>query len=418
MDVRRGSWSVRECDRREPVRRHVWHAIGMEVETHWKGHPIGTWRSSRRKRSRSPRPAGWRTSRGRCPGRSNVWDIRRRSSSRTIGSRGRRPADDRHGARGCASRRPQDGRGDGLHDGAPRLEVRVYLIDRPDYFDRAAALRAGRGRLRRQLRAVRLLRSRGAGGDPAPGPPVRRHPLQRLADRPDPGLPGGALPPAPGVRGGRHAADDPQPGLSGVVLALGHAADGPRLAALQLAAARVPRPAELPEGGPGLRRPAEHRQPDLRPGDPDARVRLRARRPAPAARGTTCTASSTASTRRLEPERRADAGRPLRRRDGRGGQGGLQGRAAAPRGLPERPDVPLLAQIGRLDPQKGWDLLAEVADDLLRGDVQLVVLGDGAAALPRACSTTWPTGIRASSGVPGVLRARWPTRSRRGPTSS
>ena len=46
-------------------------------------------------------------------------------------------------------------------------------------------------------------------------------------------------------------------------------------------------------------------------------------------------------------------------------------------GLPERPDVPLFAQIGRLDPQKGWDLLAEVADDVLRGDVQMVVLGEG-----------------------------------------
>jgi starch synthase len=46
-------------------------------------------------------------------------------------------------------------------------------------------------------------------------------------------------------------------------------------------------------------------------------------------------------------------------------------------GLPERPDVPLLAQIGRLDPQKGWDLIAAMADDLLRGDVQLVVLGTG-----------------------------------------
>ena len=54
----------------------------------------------------------------------------------------------------------------------------------------------------------------------------------------------------------------------------------------------------------------------------------------------------------------------------------LQRRAS----LPERADVPLFAQIGRLDPQKGWDLLAEVADDLLRGDVQMVVLGEG---LPR-----------------------------------
>jgi starch synthase len=46
-------------------------------------------------------------------------------------------------------------------------------------------------------------------------------------------------------------------------------------------------------------------------------------------------------------------------------------------GLPVRAGVPLLAQIGRLDPQKGWDLLAGVADDLLRRDVQMVVLGEG-----------------------------------------
>ncbi len=49
-------------------------------------------------------------------------------------------------------------------------------------------------------------------------------------------------------------------------------------------------------------------------------------------------------------------------------------------GLPERPRVPLFAQIGRLDPQKGWDLLAEIAGWLLEQDVQLVVLGTG---LPR-----------------------------------
>jgi starch synthase len=46
-------------------------------------------------------------------------------------------------------------------------------------------------------------------------------------------------------------------------------------------------------------------------------------------------------------------------------------------GLPERGDVPLFAQIGRLDPQKGWDLLAQVAERLLDLDVQLVVLGEG-----------------------------------------
>ncbi len=46
-------------------------------------------------------------------------------------------------------------------------------------------------------------------------------------------------------------------------------------------------------------------------------------------------------------------------------------------GLPERGDVPLFAQIGRLDSQKGWDLLAQVAERLLELDVQLVVLGEG-----------------------------------------
>jgi starch synthase len=46
-------------------------------------------------------------------------------------------------------------------------------------------------------------------------------------------------------------------------------------------------------------------------------------------------------------------------------------------GLIERPDIPVFAQIGRLDPQKGWDLLAAVADQLLERDAQLVVLGDG-----------------------------------------
>ncbi|MDX2037004.1 MAG: glycogen synthase GlgA [Isosphaeraceae bacterium] len=46
-------------------------------------------------------------------------------------------------------------------------------------------------------------------------------------------------------------------------------------------------------------------------------------------------------------------------------------------GLPVRPDVPLFAQIGRLDPQKGWDLLTGVAESLLDRDVQIVVLGVG-----------------------------------------
>ncbi len=45
--------------------------------------------------------------------------------------------------------------------------------------------------------------------------------------------------------------------------------------------------------------------------------------------------------------------------------------------LPVRADVPVFAQIGRLDSQKGWDLLVDVADGLLSGDAQMVVLGEG-----------------------------------------
>jgi starch synthase len=51
----------------------------------------------------------------------------------------------------------------------------------------------------------------------------------------------------------------------------------------------------------------------------------------------------------------------------------LQGRA----GFPLRPEIPLFAQIGRLDHQKGWYLLSKIADWLLAEDVQLVVLGTG-----------------------------------------
>ena len=65
----------------------------------------------------------------------------------------------------------------------PGSDVRVYLIDQPGYFDRDGLYGTGTHRLRRQLRALRLLRSRRAGDDPAPAPAARRHPLQRLADR-------------------------------------------------------------------------------------------------------------------------------------------------------------------------------------------------------------------------------------------
>jgi starch synthase len=62
-------------------------------------------------------------------------------------------------------------------------------------------------------------------------------------------------------------------------------------------------------------------------------------------------------------------------------------------GLAERAEVPLFAQIGRLDPQKGWDLLAAVAHRLMQRDVQLVVLGEGSPkyhALLENLAVTYP----------------------------
>ncbi|MFM1802153.1 MAG: hypothetical protein RJA81_1505, partial [Planctomycetota bacterium] len=54
-------------------------------------------------------------------------------------------------------------------------------------------------------------------------------------------------------------------------------------------------------------------------------------------------------------------------------------------GLPLSPETPLLAQIGRLDSQKGWDLLLPVAAELLkRENLQMVVLGTGAWAYQEA----------------------------------
>jgi starch synthase len=51
-------------------------------------------------------------------------------------------------------------------------------------------------------------------------------------------------------------------------------------------------------------------------------------------------------------------------------------------GLPHR-DVPLLAVIGRLTPQKGFDLFLKIISELVALDVQIAVLGTGDQALER-----------------------------------
>jgi starch synthase len=66
-------------------------------------------------------------------------------------------------------------------------------------------------------------------------------------------------------------------------------------------------------------------------------------------------------------------------------EGHLEGKALdkqalqARMGLPQKPDVPLLAMIGRLVEQKGFDLMTGALGDLMHEDLQCVILGSGEA---------------------------------------
>ncbi len=87
----------------------------------------------------------------------------------------------------------------------------------------------------------------------------------------------------------------PQPGLPGRLRRRPLRRAGPAGALLLDARGRVPRPAQLHEGRPLLRRPDQHREPQLRPRDPVAASRAAASTACCAAAPTTWRASSTAS---------------------------------------------------------------------------------------------------------------------------
>ena len=66
-------------------------------------------------------------------------------------------------------------------------------------------------------------------------------------------------------------------------------------------------------------------------------------------------------------------------------------------GLPQRDDVPLMGFIGRLDWQKGPDLLQHALHDMMREDVQVVMLGSGLPELEdfmRWAESTYPDKFR------------------------
>lgn len=66
-------------------------------------------------------------------------------------------------------------------------------------------------------------------------------------------------------------------------------------------------------------------------------------------------------------------------------------------GLPVRPNAMVLGSVSRLDPQKGYDLVLSVLPELLRYDVQLVILGRGDEAIQNALAAAarrWPDKMR------------------------
>lgn len=67
-------------------------------------------------------------------------------------------------------------------------------------------------------------------------------------------------------------------------------------------------------------------------------------------------------------------------------------------GLPEKPDTPLIAVVSRLVGHKGLDLLMLASDDILSGDTQLVILGQGDRAYEdyfRGLAERYPAKCRA-----------------------
>lgn len=63
--------------------------------------------------------------------------------------------------------------------------------------------------------------------------------------------------------------------------------------------------------------------------------------------------------------------------DDRSGKGSIKARLREEVGLPDTKDVPLIGVISRLVEQKGIDLIAECAEQMLQLDTQLIVLGSG-----------------------------------------
>ena len=219
----------------------------------------------------------------------------------------------------------------------------------------------------------------------------------------------------------RQRADDSQHRLPGQLLALGHGAHGHRLEVLQLAADGVLRQPQLPEERAGVRRRAHA------PSARATRRRFSSRRWAAAWKAscstaaTTCSASSTASTTTSGIRRsiRTWAATTTASKNFAEGKRACKAALQQEVGLPQVADQPLVAMIGRLADQKGFDLVAKLIPQWAPTVERAV--GDprhGRAAVSRAVH-------RAGAAVSGqgrraarVSRTSWPIASKPAPTCS
>ena len=144
----------------------------------------------------------------------------------------------------------------------------------------------------------------------------------------------------------------------------------------------------------------QHREPDLRARDHDARGRKRARPAAARAPSRRPRDPERPRRRRVEPGHRHEAGSQLRRGAARSALGEQARAAGAAGAAARRADVPLVAMVTRLDAQKGMEITGHVIHLLmsgLAGEAQFVVLGNRGEDVRRR--------LRAPGRLP--LRARW-----------
>ena len=264
-----------------------------------------------------------------------------------------------------AARRPRRSRARSSRAGAPPA-CPSTSSQQDHYYDRDGALRHRRRRLLGQLRALRLLLPRRARGadrarrSGAGGLAPAGHPRQRLADRARP-----RLPRARSTATTRRCADVATVftihnlAYQGVFWHYDMPMTGLGWDLFTPAGHRVLRQAQLPEGRPGLLRPAHHGQPHLRARDPHARVRQRARG---RARGAEPGPARRRQRHRLRARGTRRRTRPSPQPYSAGGPGGkaacreaLRARARARR----RGPGPLIGMVTRLAEQKGLDLVLE-----------------------------------------------------------